>query len=423
MPALGRWRSATNKLIRPNLPNNHWYSKLTNSRPSAATLKLLLCAVLCSSLAYGCSYTKIGPQNDWAAYESRFPRAATAKSHVVVVDIDDASLADLGEWPPDRAVYAKAIEQAFGAGASVVALDLILETERSQEGDDLLADLAQKNKRIAFAYQSMPETPRPRLFRKLALAAPTMGFVDAGCGSGCNVVTMIPDIVGEQSLAMVVAAKYCEHATPVCSPRITSSSTDMVYGKRATRLWGINFAAPAAMFPRVPFHKLLRGNSGSLQGKIVIFSPSAPRLEDRHWIPDGKKRSWQPGSVALAFAIETAIAGTSLFVLPPWAFVLILAGCNVLVLVARRSIQGYRNALMASYLLLLIFAHWALFNRINLHLPITILAVNVICLWIVASAFLPAEKDVRKNSKSPLLDSDFLLARNRADSSSPYGRD
>jgi len=250
-----------------------------------------------------------------------------------------------------------------------------------------------------------------------------MGFVDAGWGPSRNVVTMIPDIKGEQSLAMVVAAKYCELATPACSPRITSSSTDMVYGKRATRLWGINFAAPAAMFPRLPFHKLLRGNSGSLQGKIVIFSPSAPRLEDRYWIPDGKKRSWQPGSVALAFAIETAIAGTSLFVLPPWAFVLILAGCNVLVLVARRSIQGYRNALMASYLLLLIFAHWALFNWVHLHLPISILMANSICIWIVASVVWPAEKEADKTFRSPLLDSDFLMARNRADPPSSNDRD
>lgn len=377
-----------------------------------STLRLFACALLCSLLAFSCSYTDIGSQTDWAVYETKFPRGATADTRVVVADIDDASLSQLGGWPLDRSLYVKAAEQAFRSGAAVVALDLIFESEQSAKGDEALVELA-KNKRVVFAYQSMPETPRARLFRDLALAGPVIGYVDAGWGPNRDVITMIPDISGEKSLVSVVADLYCEQAKPACKPSIKSSATDMVYGTRATRLWGINFAAPTATFARVPFHKLLSTEVGALRGKIVIFSPSAPSLNDRYWIPDGEKRSWQPGSVALAFAVETAIAGTSLFVLPAWVLVLSVAICNGLVLSIYQRLRRLRNPLMGTYLALQLGTHWVLFKWVHLHLPVSILVVNAVCVWIAAKLMWPRVQEPDSQAKPFSLDSDFLSARNQ----------
>src|ERR1700678_4508483 len=51
---------------------------------------------------------------------------------VVIVDIDNASIAEIGRWPWSRTVFARLVEQLAAAGAKVVAFDLLFsEPERS----------------------------------------------------------------------------------------------------------------------------------------------------------------------------------------------------------------------------------------------------------------------------------------------------
>jgi hypothetical protein len=79
------------------------------------------------------------------------PRVATA-APVVVVDIDEASLASYGQWPWPRTVIARLIEQIFRSGAVVLGFDVIFaEPDRTSPGaiaknlkglpDDMVAQL------------------------------------------------------------------------------------------------------------------------------------------------------------------------------------------------------------------------------------------------------------------------------------------
>lgn len=62
------------------------------------------------------------------------PRVAVA-SPVVVVDIDEASLASYGQWPWPRTVIARLIEQIFQSGAIVLGFDVIFaEPDRTSPG-------------------------------------------------------------------------------------------------------------------------------------------------------------------------------------------------------------------------------------------------------------------------------------------------
>ena len=58
-------------------------------------------------------------------YQTWHPRAA-ATSRVRVVDIDEASLQRFGQWPWPRTVLAEMVERLSAAGATVIALDLVL---------------------------------------------------------------------------------------------------------------------------------------------------------------------------------------------------------------------------------------------------------------------------------------------------------
>lgn len=62
-------------------------------------------------------------------------------SDLVIIAIDDASLASVGRWPWSRRLYARLVEQARAAGAAAVVLDLPLDSasQDDPEGDLMLA--------------------------------------------------------------------------------------------------------------------------------------------------------------------------------------------------------------------------------------------------------------------------------------------
>ena len=65
------------------------------------------------------------------------------KSKILIVDIDNESLSQIGRWPWRRDVIAGLIQRTFDAGAKVVGLDLVFSEENRQISDELLAMLKQ----------------------------------------------------------------------------------------------------------------------------------------------------------------------------------------------------------------------------------------------------------------------------------------
>src|SRR3546814_18377497 len=58
-------------------------------------------------------------------FRSLGPAAAAAPS-VLIVDIDDASLARYGQWPWPRLLMARLVDTLAGSGARMVGLDVLL---------------------------------------------------------------------------------------------------------------------------------------------------------------------------------------------------------------------------------------------------------------------------------------------------------
>jgi adenylate cyclase len=70
------------------------------------------------------------------AYLDLKPRAADPQHPVVIVDIDDASLASVGQWPWPRTHLARMIGNLKAAGARSISLDLVLaEPDRLSPGE------------------------------------------------------------------------------------------------------------------------------------------------------------------------------------------------------------------------------------------------------------------------------------------------
>jgi adenylate cyclase len=105
-------------------------------------------------------------------YQRASPRAAT-ESPAMIVDIDDRSLAAIGQWPWPRTIVAQLIDKLGGAGAAVLALDidfaepdrtspkkllplLLQDGASAQQAGELLAPLPDPDARLAQAMREVP---------------------------------------------------------------------------------------------------------------------------------------------------------------------------------------------------------------------------------------------------------------------------
>jgi adenylate cyclase len=85
------------------------------------------------------------------------PRVAT-ELPVVIIDIDDASLAEVGQWPWPRTTLSQLVAQAFRAGVVVLAFDVIFPESDRLSPDLLVRQLPGLDSEIQQALKSLPSS-------------------------------------------------------------------------------------------------------------------------------------------------------------------------------------------------------------------------------------------------------------------------
>ncbi len=150
-----------------------WRSRLLRQR--VWFLVALLCA---TALLY---LSNVFWRTDLAIFDSALA-TAPAPSDVVIVAIDDASIAALGRWPWSRAVHAALLDRLRAGGARAVALDILF-TEpdpNSPEGDVALARAMEQGPATVLPllpdFRGVDQVPRERL------PIPILAQVAAGLG-------------------------------------------------------------------------------------------------------------------------------------------------------------------------------------------------------------------------------------------------
>ena len=98
---------------------------------------LLFAAALASAIDHPASATGTLRRLDALIYDSlRRLTPVPAAAGLILVDIDDDSLAQLGAWPWPRSLHAEALRRLRDAGARAIALDVLLAED--SRGDDAL---------------------------------------------------------------------------------------------------------------------------------------------------------------------------------------------------------------------------------------------------------------------------------------------
>jgi len=305
-------------------------------------LGLALCA-LAASLALGLTQRLDNGLYDAAMRGQGWGQKQRLDPRLLIVAIDDRSLAELGPWPWPRARYARLLGALHTGGARGVALDVLL----LQPGD-----AAERASDAALARALHRDGP---VFLPLAFAVPghdgashdvllpTAAFRAAATagGGGLGHVNLAFDADGtvrrvylnyrEQSgaqtrdwpqLATLLAGTRPPPPAPNAPANATLEARDPVL---------IAYAGPQGTIPSVSAAAVLRGEvpAGVLRGRLVLVGAAASGLGDAYATPVGGDGSLMPGIEIQANLLNAVLTGALVTPLGGWA--LSLACCVPLV--------------------------------------------------------------------------------------------
>lgn len=118
--------------LRPKLPKIAWGGRVKS------VAEMVVIALLAPLLAYLAIHHGNFATVDAIVYDQALKaRPITPGSDVVIVAIDDASLATLGRWPWSRAVHASFLEKIAAGNPQAVLMDVFMTEPSADPADDV----------------------------------------------------------------------------------------------------------------------------------------------------------------------------------------------------------------------------------------------------------------------------------------------
>ena len=211
---------------------------------------------------------------------------------VLVVAIDNPSLAELGRWPWNRETHARLIDRLTAAGPAAIGYDVLFPESQSASADNRLAAAIARNGRVALP--SIIEVPGPDGAPALHVP-PVEPLARAAAGVG-HVVTRpdrdgvvrgidrLSDPEGRRNLHMgeaVVAIARRDRQT-LTEPRPDTQAPVLAASRDL-----IPFAGPAGTYPQLSFADVLDGRvpRDLIAGRILLVGATGSGLGDRFSTP------------------------------------------------------------------------------------------------------------------------------------------
>lgn len=281
---------------------------------------------------------------------------------IVIVAIDEESLARIGRWPWRRGIHATLVETLTDAGAKAVGLDIILSEPATDDpaGDRALAEAIRRNGRVA-----LPVVARGGSRSLSAEALPAAGLAAASAGLGHIELELDPDGIARSvylwggagwprhpqlGLAVLaigapdVAARFRRAAVPGAGP-----AADSTWHRDG---WiHPQFAGPAGTYRTVSYADVLTGAvpAEALAGKFVLVGATAAGLGDIYPTPMSELGRPMPG-VEIHATIIDALRGGHLIDWMPAGTVVAITMATVAALMLGLLYLSPRNGLVLSAL-------------------------------------------------------------------------
>ncbi len=250
-----------------------------------------------------------------------------SNSNIVVVAVDEPSIAKLGRWPWPRATHAKLIRSLTDAGARVIAFDVLL-TEPDKE--NLASDAA-----LAKAAASSNEVVSAFFFNQVTsdreASNPLFPYSDLADATALGFVNLDPDSDGITRQAPLYLTEPRSDGSGVVYPSLAAaawaistqrSQKDALKRLQSPSLFGsdnkmlINFAfdpkSPTGYaYPTYSYVDVLEGTvpASTFKNKMVFVGVTAAGLFDLKAIPYISKH---PGVMIHANVLDNLLAGNYL---------------------------------------------------------------------------------------------------------------
>ena len=248
-----------------------------------------------------------------------------APRDIVVVGIDDASLAAFGRWPWPREVHARMLDILTAAGPRAVGLDLMF-SEPDPSGDGALASSMRRNGRVA-----LPLRMAPLQSGDAMVSLPVPPLAQAAAGVGHLHVELDADGVARSiflregfgnvmwdhfALTMLQVAGEAG-ATPA-APDLPGGSAPGWW--RRSQPYPIPYSGPPGHVRRLSYLDVLEGRvpAASLHGAIVLVGATAPGLMDAYPTPVSGQDALMPGVEITAQALIALREGRTLRAATSW---------------------------------------------------------------------------------------------------------
>ena len=267
---------------------------------------------------------------DLAIYDAALP-SQPAPDDVVIVAIDDASLAELGPWPWRRAVHAALLDRLRGYGVRAVALNIMFANRDpvAPAGDVALADAMRRGPPTVLPMIA-EASPRPRAARDLEPVDPLTG---AAAGVGHAHVEIDPDGIVRRvylregigtaawpHLAAVLLAALPDGRAAQAGCNLSSPAPAAAGGgweRRCPML--IPYIGPPGRFVRVSYADVLRGSvdPAVLSDRLVLVGITAQGLETAYPTPRSGGNVGMPGVELAANVLQGLRSGRANQAVPP----------------------------------------------------------------------------------------------------------
>ncbi|WP_182911859.1 CHASE2 domain-containing protein [Sphingomonas cavernae] len=335
-----------NKLVRPGS-----LVSLLNRRRTAIEWVALFLASL--GLAALLVVARVADRADNLVYDAlsrAVPRAAG--EGLIVVAIDNASLAKIGRWPWSRATHAQALERLAEAQPRAVLYDILF-VESARDDDARLA-LAMAKARPVFLPLLLQVPGANGAPFEETLPAPPLAQAMAGAGH----VIAHPDddgVLRRARIETVIGARCWPHLALTAARALTGAAERC--GSVASEAL-VPFAGPAGSYPTVPFSAVLNGEVPRelLAGKIVLVGASASGLGDQYATPMQSRSDLMSGVEFQANLLD-ALLGTGLRSEAGTGWTLVFTFTPLIILwIGFLYLPPRSNLLLAALLLLLLLA-------------------------------------------------------------------
>jgi PAS domain S-box-containing protein len=254
-----------------------------------------------------------------------------APNDIVIVAIDDLSLAEIGRWPWRRAVHATLLDRLTAAGARAVALDLILSEPdlRDPAGDASLGDAIRRN-----GHTVLPVVLEAGRDGALNETLPIPAFAERAAGLGHISIELDGDGIArsvylEEGLGSARWPHLAAALLGVIDPHLLAAlpgernqGRTKVPGVWMRDRWlHIPYGGLPGHFRQVPYVDVLRGSvpPDALRDKFVLVGMTATGAGDAYATPRAAEGRPMPGVEIVGHVLDSLKSGIGITTLDGWA--------------------------------------------------------------------------------------------------------